>query len=58
MVFGETVVYTCNEGYFVDFSEEQFQFDAKCSEEGKFTHLLEFLPADCRAAPEPRHTRN
>ena len=45
-------------GYFVDFSEEQFQFGAKCSEEGEFTNPLECLPVDCRAAPEPRHTRN
>ena len=52
IVFGQTVVNTCNEGYFVDFSEEQFQFDAKCSEEGEFTNVLECLPADCRAAPD------
>ena len=58
IVFGETVVYTCNEGYSVDFSEKQFQLDAKCSEEAEFTNLLECLPADCRAAPEPSHTRN
>ena len=41
IVFGETVVYMCNEGYLVDFSEKQFQFDAKFSEEGEFTNLLE-----------------
>ena len=39
IVFGETVVYTCDGGYHVNFTENQSQFEAKCSEDGECTTL-------------------
>ena len=47
IVFGETVVYTCDGGYYVNFTKNQSQFEAKCSEDGEFTTLSECLLADC-----------
>ena len=58
VVFNNSVVYTCQRRYFVDFTEKQFQFEVNCSEECEFTTLSESLPADCGEAPEPRHSSN
>ena len=55
IVFGETVAYTCNRGYSVDFVKNQSQFEAKCAEDGEFTTLSECFP-DCKKVPEVKHT--
>ena len=47
IVFGETVVYTCDGGYCVNFTKSQSQLESKCSKDGEFTTLSERLPADC-----------